>query len=105
VVYPVPMVILAGTIRIGEGKREAALAPLRQMVEATRGEPGCQEYAFAFDVLDDHLLRIFEVFVDDAALAAHRASPHMARWRAVMPELGISGRAMREYRVQSSIEI
>ena len=99
------MVILAGSIRIGEGKRDAALAPLREMVEATRGEPGCQQYSFGFDVLDDHLVRIFEVFVDDAALAAHRASPHMARWRALMPELGISGRDMSEYRVQSSRKI
>jgi quinol monooxygenase YgiN len=99
------MVILAGSIRIGDGKRGAALAPLREMVEATRAEPGCLQYSFSFDVLDDHLVRIFEVFVDDAALAAHRASPHMARWRALLPELGISDRDMSEYRVQSSRKI
>ena len=56
------------------------------MVNGTRAEPGCIEYSFAFDALDDHLLRIFEVFVDDAALAAHRASAHMASWRTLMPE-------------------
>lgn len=99
------MVILAGVIRIGSGKREAALPHLVEMVNATRAEPGCREYSFAFDVLDDHLLRIFEVFVDDAALAAHRASPHMATWRARMPELGIGGRDMSEYQVQSSRKI
>jgi quinol monooxygenase YgiN len=99
------MVILAGTMRIAAGKRSAALAPIRNMVEATRAEPGCLEYSFAFDALDDHLLRIFEVFRDPAALAAHRASPHMAAWRVVMPELGVSGRDMSEYTVQSARKI
>ena len=99
------MLILAGTIRVGAGKREAALLPVLQMVKATRAEPGCLEYSFAFDAVDDHLLRIFEVFVDEAALAAHRASPHMASWRASMPELGISGRDMSEYQVSSSRKI
>lgn len=99
------MIILAGTLRIGNGRREAALPHLVNMVNATRSEPGCVEYAFAFDALDDHLLRIFEVFADEAALAAHRASAHMAAWRALMPELGIGGRAMSEYQVQSAREI
>jgi len=99
------MVILAGTIRIGPGQRARALAPMVAMVEATRTEPGCLEYAFAFDALDDHLVRIFEVFRDDAALAAHRASAHMAAWRGAMPELGISGRDMSEYQVQSARKI
>src|SRR5262245_13530930 len=96
------MVILAGTIRIGAGHRAQALAPMAKMVEATRAEPGCVVYSFAFDLLDDHLVRIFEVFVDDAALAAHRASAHMSEWRAVLPELGVGGREMSEYRVQSA---
>jgi quinol monooxygenase YgiN len=99
------MVILAGTIRIATGKRQAALPHIVNMVHGTRAEPGCIEYAFAFDVLDDHLLRIFEVFQDDAALAAHRASSHMAAWREQMPELGIGGREMSEYQVQSSRKI
>jgi quinol monooxygenase YgiN len=99
------MLILAGTIRVGAGKREACLLPVLQMVTATRAEPGCLEYSFAFDAVDDHLLRIFEVFADEAALAAHRASAHMQSWRAIMPELGISGRDMSEYQVSSSRKI
>ncbi len=99
------MLILAGTIRLGAGKRDAALGPLAEMVKATRAEPGCREYSLSFDALDYHLVRIFEVFVDEAALAEHRGSPHMAKWRAAMPELGISGRDMSEYQVSSSRKI
>jgi len=99
------MLILAGSIRIAQGKREAALEPLRTMVEATRAEPGCLSYAFAFDVMDDHLVRIFEVFEDEAALAAHRASPHMASWRAAGQALGISDRDLSQYDVSGSRKI
>jgi quinol monooxygenase YgiN len=93
------MIILAGTVRIAAGRREAALPMLRFMVEHTRREPGCVSYAFAFDALDDHLVRIFEVFQDEAALAAHRASEHMAQWRAALPELGIGKLKERAERI------
>src|SRR5688500_1424228 len=58
------MIILAGTIRIANGKRAAALVPIQNMVESTRTEPGCLAYALSFDSLDDHVVRIFEVFTD-----------------------------------------
>lgn len=96
------MIILAGTIRIAEGKRAAAQAALARMVAATRTESGCIDYAFGFDVLDEQLLRIFEVFRDAAALAEHRASAHMAEWRAAAGELGIHDRNLRQYEVSSS---
>jgi quinol monooxygenase YgiN len=96
------MLILAGTIRIAPGKRDAALGTIRLMVEATRAEPGCVSYAFSFDALDDHLVRIFEVFQDEAALALHRASPHMAAWRGAWPQLGIGERDMSQYDVSGS---
>jgi quinol monooxygenase YgiN len=96
------MIILAGSLRIAPGQRDAALEPMRRMVEGTRAEPGCISYAFSFDLLDDHMIRIFEVFRDEEALAAHRASPHMAAWRAALPDLGIGGRDMSQYAVSSA---
>jgi quinol monooxygenase YgiN len=97
------VIILAGTIRIGTGKRDDALELIETMIEATRAEPGCLDYRFSFDVSDDHLVHIFELFEDEAALAAHRASPHMQVWRA--NNLGISDRSMREYQASTSRDI
>jgi quinol monooxygenase YgiN len=91
------MIILAGCIRIGTGKRDDAMIAMEPMVEATRAEAGCVAYSFAFDILDDHLLRIFEVFEDEAALAAHRASGHMAEWRTASSLLGLSDRNLWQY--------
>jgi quinol monooxygenase YgiN len=93
------MIILAGTVRIANGMRSAALLPLQAMIEATRAEPGCIAYALAFDALDDHLLRVFEIFEDEDALAAHRASAHMAAWRAAGHQLGIGDRNISQYDV------
>lgn len=89
--------VLAGTVRIAPGMREKALPHILTMVAASRAEPGCLDYSFAFDVLDDHLVRIFECFVDDAARDAHRNSAHMQAWRAAWPEAGIGDRAMMRY--------
>jgi quinol monooxygenase YgiN len=91
------VIVLAGTVRIAPGMREKALPHILTMVEASRAEPGCLEYGFAFDVMDDHLVRIFECFVDDEAREVHRNSPHMEAWRASWAEAGIGDRAMMRY--------
>jgi quinol monooxygenase YgiN len=99
------MIILAGTIRVAPGKQTAAAEVLARLVEATRAEVGCISYSFAFDVLDDRMLRIFEVFRDEAALAAHRASPHMAAWRGEATALGVADRELWQYEVSSRKQI
>ena len=96
------MIVLAGTIRVAPGKREAALPHIRAIVAASRAEEGCIAYSFAFDVNDDHLVHIFEVFRDAAAREAHRHMPHMAAWRAAWPDAGIGDRQMTEYEVASA---
>jgi quinol monooxygenase YgiN len=99
------MIILAGTIRLAPGKQTAAIEVLARLVAATRAEEGCIAYSFAFDLLDDRQLRIFEVFRDETALAAHRASPHMAAWRAEAPGLGVADRELWQYEVTSRKQI
>jgi quinol monooxygenase YgiN len=91
--------ILAGTIRIAP-ERLAELRPhLRAQVEGSRVEPGCLDYALSEDPLDPGLIRVFEHFVDEDALAFHRASPHMAAWRLRCAELGVHDRRMSSFDV------
>lgn len=99
------MIVLAGTIRIAPGRRADAEPEILRVVATSRAEPGCRAYAFAYDVEDDHLVRIFEVYDDEAALAAHRASAHFAAWRAAWPVVGIGDRVMKEYRVSEAKDI
>ena len=55
-----------------------------KMVAATTAEPGCITYAFAFDILTPGLMRIVEVWRDQAALDAHFKTPHMAEFQAAI---------------------
>lgn len=95
------MIILAGSVRIQPGFHAKALAHIRTMVEATRREPGCLAFDFSLDVFDDHLVRIFEIYADQAALDAHRLTPHFAAWRAGWPACGIGDRAITEYEAKA----
>jgi quinol monooxygenase YgiN len=99
------MIVLAGTIRIAPGKREAALPHIRAIVAASRAEPGCIAYSFSFDVNDDHLVHIFECFRDREAREAHRGAAHMKAWREAWPAAGIGERRMREYEIASVVDI
>jgi quinol monooxygenase YgiN len=93
------VIVLAGTVRIAAGMREQALGHMRAMVEASRAEPGCLEYSFAFDLGDDHLVRIFECYADEEAVEVHRNSAHFAAWRAGWPNAGIGDRKLARYAV------
>ncbi len=97
--YSGAMILIAGTIRIPAENVAAARVAARSMIEATRAEDGCVQYAFSEDMLDHGLIHINELWRDQAALDAHFASGHMTGWRAAGAELGIHDRNLRIYEV------
>ena len=48
--------------------------------EATRAEPGCRMYQAHRSTADPRKFFLYEQYEDQAALDAHRASPHFARY-------------------------
>lgn len=93
------MLLVVGTVRLPPRNIDAARPAMRRMIEASRAEPGCLDYAYAEDVLDPGLIHVRELWTDQAALDRHFASPHLAAWRAAWPGLGIGGRDLRLYEV------
>lgn len=91
--------ILAGTVRIAPERLEELRPHLRAQVEATRSEPGCLDYALTEDPLDPGLIRVYEHFTDEAALAFHRETAHMATWRAACAALGVHDRNLSSFDV------
>lgn len=94
------MIIVVGTIRIAPGTLATVLPAMRAMADASRGEAGCLAYHYAEDVFEPGLVHIIERWSGREALAAHIAAPHLARWRAQWPMLGISDRQLSLYEAE-----
>ena len=93
------MIIVQGWVRLAsaaqvEQFRDAAVT---MMTATTTAEPGCLAYAFAVDLGDPALLHVVERWTDDAALAAHFASPHMATFNAALAGAQMIGADVRAY--------
>ena len=95
------MIIVLGTVRLPPERLQAARPHMRAMVEGSRAEAGCLQYAYAEDVLESGLIHVSERWRDQAALELHRQTPHMAAWRAVGPTLGITGRDLATAEVEA----
>lgn len=97
--------IVAGTVRVPADRLDAFRPHMQAMLDASRAEVGCLDYAYAQDVIEPDLIRVFEAWRDRAALEAHFASPHLAAWRAVWAQFGVSERCLFAYEVASQAPI
>ena len=72
------------------------------MLAASRAEDGCITYSYAIDVQDPGLIRVFEVWRDQAALDAHRETPHFLAWKACRESIGMHDRRLSLYEVSTA---
>ena len=86
----VARIIVAGTFRASKGVTHAVMKAMEAMVTASQVQDGCEAYNFARDVFDPTLIRVFEIWRDDARYQKHRTTPHFTAWRAKWPDLGLS---------------
>jgi len=93
--------IIAGVVRVPPQNLEGLRPHMLAMLAASRAEEGCLEYAYAEDVADPGLIRVFEVWRDQAALDAHFQTPHMVEWRSHWPQFGVSDRRLFAYEIAS----
>src|SRR5258706_6766116 len=93
--------IIAGTVRAPVDNIEGLRPHMLAMMAASRAEDGCIDYDYALDVFEPGVIRIFEIWRDQAALEAHFKAPHMAEWRAAWPSFGVSDRKLFAYEVAS----
>lgn len=75
------VIIVTGSIRLLEGKREEMRQAAEHMVAASRAADGNVAYSYGFDVLDPDVMVFSEVWTDMRPLSAHLRSDHMARFR------------------------
>ncbi len=66
-------------LRFRPEDRETVAAYLVELTLASRAEPGCVTYNTHTVQTDPDVVVIYEQYNDDAALEAHRATPHYRR--------------------------
>lgn len=67
-------------MRFAQENRNDVLEAVRRLAAASRQEPGCVTYIPHELAGDSSLVMIYEQYRDEAALEAHRASPHFKEY-------------------------
>jgi autoinducer 2-degrading protein len=75
-------------VRIKPEQRQRFLQAIEHdAIASERDEPGCLRFNVLQDAQDENVYFFYEVYVDEAALDAHRAAPHYEVWRAASVEV------------------
>lgn len=92
------MIVVAGTIGfVSQEARDGAVAASAALQRATREhEPGCLAYCFSSDPAEPTTVQVYELWTDEASLAAHFDHPNYSDMRALLrtfPRAGASSTA------------
>lgn len=68
------MIIVAGYVEVAPGDRTSFLARAAGAIASCRAEEGCLEYSFSEDTHSPGVVRVFELWADEASLDRHVAS-------------------------------
>jgi quinol monooxygenase YgiN len=74
------MVSFTVRMRFELADHDAVAECLRQLTPESRKEPGCVSYIPHFVTEDPSTVVIYEQYVDEAALAHHRGTPHFQKY-------------------------
>ncbi|SFP52680.1 Quinol monooxygenase YgiN [Geodermatophilus dictyosporus] len=82
------MFSLVVQMEVRPGRREEFLAGMAANAESSvRDEPGCLRFDVCSVDGDENRFLLYELYADAGAFAAHKASPHFARWRTVAEQV------------------
>jgi quinol monooxygenase YgiN len=97
-------IIIAGTIDLADpSKREEAMAIAAPLQQKTRTEePGCLAYVFAPDPCVAGRLCVYELWENEASLAAHFQHANYLNMRTALGQIGLKGADNKKYRIDLS---
>ena len=78
------MLAIVVNLEIQEGKGDEAVAAFEANAAGSRTEPGCLKWEWARRVDEPSHFAIYELYVDQAAIDFHRASPHFLAWQSTL---------------------
>jgi quinol monooxygenase YgiN len=74
------MICLAVTFVIQPGREAEAIELFNKLTVATRTEPGCLMYVAHRSTTEPRRFFLYEQYADQAALDAHRTTPHFVEY-------------------------
>jgi len=74
------MYIVSARLLAKPGLEDTIIGAMREVVPASRAEPGCVAYIAHQDISDPRRFMFYEQYDDEAAFQAHVASEHYRRW-------------------------
>jgi len=82
------MFSLVVQMEVRPDRREEFLAGMAANAEASvRDEPGCLRFDISSVDGDENRFVLYELYADAEAFAAHKTTPHFARWRTVAEQV------------------
>jgi quinol monooxygenase YgiN len=100
------MIVISGAMQFHPDDRTPFLEAFGPIQAATRAEePGCLQYAFSADPLDDTSVLIYEHWQDGAALEAHFRHPNFGKAVQVIGGFRRTGGNMQKYHVDKAAPI
>ena len=86
------MISLTVNLQVRPGHLEPFLAAITENAQRSfADEAGCVYFDVSQDGADDHRFVFYELYVDAAALDAHRSAPHFATWRTAADQHVVPG--------------
>jgi quinol monooxygenase YgiN len=95
-------VIVSGTFRARNGMTAEMKTAMEAVLTASQAEDGCIVYTYAVDVQDPTIIRVFEIWRDAEALAAHRKAPHLPIWRNSWATIGIDNPQLQIHEITAT---
>ncbi len=74
------MYVIFNIIKVREEYLENFLDGVRNHARNSNSEPGCVRYEVLQDVVDPHVVCLYEVFEDETAFNAHRTYDYYQEW-------------------------
>jgi quinol monooxygenase YgiN len=86
------MIALVVSLDVVPGRLEEFTAAIATNAERSfTDEPGCLYFDVVQSLADDHHFVFYELYADEDAVAAHRAAPPFAQWRAAADRCVVPG--------------
>jgi quinol monooxygenase YgiN len=100
------IVVEANFVLADASRRDEAIAATVPWQRATREEePGCLVYCFAPDPVCPGVVQVYELWEDEASLAAHFEHVNYLTMRTVLGKIGLASASSRKLRVDATAPV